>query len=333
VGFHADTLNPSLLVRVLVFAAASLLGAHLLAEAGASNAQDAHPATPKSVEHPRTVIRDVAFSAAGDETMDLYYPGPAGPHPVIVFVHGGGWIRGDKSQGLPDYLAAQLARRNFVGVAVNYRLAGWNIAGQPVNAFPAAVDDVKTAIRYLKVHAAELDLRADEIVLAGVSAGGHLAALAGASAALHELEPANLPVDLAAVDSTVRAVIDVVGINDVDRWGENGFAREAVAAFLGCPRYTGGRLTCAAGAGRRASVGPYVTSLAPPAYFAYGAEDGVVAPDLQGLPLYWQWMLAKGQHNVEYDLVANQGHELDRRGINWKRLEQFIDGVLAGDVH
>ena len=116
-------------------------------------------------------------------------------------------------------LHEELERNNFVGVAIDYRLSGHAADGSPVNPFPAAVDDVKTAVRFLKANAGRYDLRGSQIILAGVSAGGHLAALAGTSAAVGLLEPQQLPPGLGSYDSRVRAVIDVVGISDVKAWG------------------------------------------------------------------------------------------------------------------
>ena len=116
-----------------------------------------------------------------------------------------------------------------------------------MDAFPAAVDDVKTAVRFLKANAGRYDLRANDIFLAGVSAGGHLAALAGTSAAVGLLEPEDTPADLASYDTRVRAVIDVVGISDVKAWGalDSVWAgARSVAAFLGCPEWKSGEVDC-----------------------------------------------------------------------------------------
>jgi acetyl esterase/lipase len=229
-----------------------------------------------------------------------------------------------------------MERRNFVVVSIDYRRANWAIDdGTPINPFPAAVYDVKTAIRFLKAHAREYDLRADMIVLTGDSAGGHLAALSATSAGEHALEPAGLTPDLARVDSTVQAVVDVVGISDVKAWGANGSAwtSKSVAAFLGCPRWEEGVPDCPDDRYTAASVGTYVSASSPPAFLAYGAEDGLVPASQHGGPLALQWAAAKGAANVVYDLVPNQGHELDGRGLDRAGLDRFVDGVLAGTIH
>jgi acetyl esterase/lipase len=284
-------------------------------------------------------LRNVVYSQtpSGPLAMDITFPGRPGPHPVIVWVHGGGWMNGSKdAQPLPDYIAEQVTRRNFVAVSIDYRLAGWTADGTPVNAFPDAVDDVKTAIRFLKANASRYDLRADMVLLSGQSAGGHLAALAGTSSSLGALEPSGLSPVLAAVDDTVRAVIDVVGISDVGAWGNDNvssWTSEPVAAFLGCPRWTSGPPDCSKASEAKASVAPYVSAASPPAFLAYGALDPLVPAATHGAPLASWWKAAIGDANVVYDLVPNQGHEVDGRGIDRAALDTFVDGVLAGRVN
>jgi acetyl esterase/lipase len=354
----AATTRPFTALRVLLVAAVGLsacAGSVTVAKralAASVQAEPSPPGTPSSSPTsapgtkttappaniaPNSVLRDVVYSPLVGEKMDLYYPSTPGPHPVIVWMHGGGWIDGSKDlQPPPDYLTSQMARRNFVVVSIDYRLANWAIDdGTPINPFPAAVYDVKTAVRFLKARARAYDLRADMIVLTGDSAGGHLAALSATSAAEGALEPVGLTADLARVDSTVQAVVDVVGISDVKAWGANGssWTSKPVAAFLGCPRWQEGVPDCPEDRYTAASVGTYVSASSPPAFLAYGAKDGLVPASQHGAPLSLQWAAAKGAANVVYDLAPNQGHELDGHGIDRAGLDRFVDGVLAGTIH
>jgi acetyl esterase/lipase len=316
-------------VGVAVLSAAVVAGGLALADtAGSRNLGYSIPA-------PGSTVANVAYASGPAQTMDFFYPSTPGPHPVMVWIHGGGWISGSKAEGLPDYLDEELARNNFVGVAIDYRLAGHAADGTPIDPFPAAVEDVKTAVRFLKANAGRYDLRANEIVLAGVSAGGHLAALAGTSAAVGLLEPQAVAPGLAEYDSRVRAVIDVVGISDVKAWGEldSMWARDPVAAFLGCPKWTGGEVACPEDAYAPASVAPYLSVVAPPVYLAYATQDALVPPAQHGRPLAMQWTAAKGAANVFYDESATQSHDLNGQGIDRDRLRAFIDGVLAGSIH
>jgi alpha-L-fucosidase 2 len=111
--------------------------------------------------------------------LDAFVPDGPGPFPAVIMVHGGGWNAGDKSGGRSKaYMAPMddpLARAGFAWFEINYRLA-------PKYHYPACIDDVESAIRWVKAHAAEYHLDPSRIALAGESAGGHLVDLAAARA-------------------------------------------------------------------------------------------------------------------------------------------------------
>lgn len=90
--------------------------------------------------------------------------------PVVVLIHGGGWQSGDKALDWP--MAAQLARNNIAAVCINYRMSDEAV-------FPAAIQDVRSAIRWVRANSAKYNIDINNITLLGSSAGGQLAALAG----------------------------------------------------------------------------------------------------------------------------------------------------------
>lgn len=115
--------------------------------------------------------KDVEFARRGNLVLalDLYLPAPgAAPAPLVVLVHGGGWRSGDRTEMAP--LASRLAARGFAAATVSYRLSGQA-------RYPAAIDDVRDAVRWLRGHAADLGVDPARFVLAGGSAGGQIAAL------------------------------------------------------------------------------------------------------------------------------------------------------------
>ena len=116
---------------------------------------------------------DVEYGRGGETKLLLDLALPQGDRersPVVVFIHGGGWATGSKD-GLRE--AIQLAAgRGYVAVTVGYRLA-------PAALFPAQVEDVKCAVRWLRAHADELKIDPDRIGAVGFSAGAHLAMLLG----------------------------------------------------------------------------------------------------------------------------------------------------------
>lgn len=101
--------------------------------------------------------------------LDLFEPkSPSAARPAIVLVHGGGWLKGDKTKFRP--LALRLAERGYVVAAIEYRL-GYE------KHFPAAIADCNQATTYMRKHAEELSIDPDRISAVGGSAGGHLVGL------------------------------------------------------------------------------------------------------------------------------------------------------------
>jgi pectinesterase len=115
---------------------------------------------------------NVEYGRAGDENLrlDACVPDGSGPFAAVVLVHGGGWSSGDKTSGV-DPLFAPLSRAGVAWFSINYRLA-------PKHRYPAAVEDVEAAIRWVKAHAAEFKIDPARLALVGESAGGHLVAMA-----------------------------------------------------------------------------------------------------------------------------------------------------------
>ena len=125
--------------------------------------------------HAADKIDGLVYSQATGSPLlaDLYLPrGATPPLPTVLWLHGGGWRIGDRKLG-PD-LGRFFAQSGFAMASIDYRLSGQAI-------FPAQVEDVKCAIRWLRSVADRYGLRRDWIALWGSSAGGHLAALAAAA--------------------------------------------------------------------------------------------------------------------------------------------------------
>ena len=128
---------------------------------------------------PVKVIRDVEYAHIGEHALKLDIHLPAGkPHsPLIVWVHGGAWRSGSKSS-MP---MGKLVEEGYAIASVDYRLS-------TEAKFPAQIHDIKAAIRFLRARGSEWKLPGKKIVIAGDSAGAHLAALVGVSNGHAELE-------------------------------------------------------------------------------------------------------------------------------------------------
>ena len=143
---------------------------------------------------------------------DLYLPKGAGPFPVLVAVHGGGWVQGARNAF--QYWGPYLAARGTALFAVSYRFAK---AGQKT--FPQAVQDVLAGIQYVRGNAKEFKLDAERLGLIGASAGAHLASLAALAGSVPPFA-GGYPQDThAALGTKVKVLVGVYGIYDtLEMW-------------------------------------------------------------------------------------------------------------------
>src|SRR2546422_5168095 len=109
----------------------------------------------------------IVYGEAGSEklTMDYYPPAGLGPHPIAIIIHGGGFIRGTSKNNSEAYCADFLAPAGYAVFSINYRLA-------PTFPYPAMVEDVERAIRYIRHNAKRWKADPNRIALVGGSAGG-----------------------------------------------------------------------------------------------------------------------------------------------------------------
>jgi len=128
-----------------------------------------------------TIKKDIVYGHAGgrDLKLDIGSPDGIGPFPVILFFHGGGWQQGDKSH-MHKWIR-MYATLGYVGVSVGYRFA-------PQHKWPSQVHDAKTAVRYLRANAKELNIDTSRIAAMGESAGGYLALMLGVTSPTDGLE-------------------------------------------------------------------------------------------------------------------------------------------------
>lgn len=219
-----------------------------------------YPKTPIHFQGGVTGYQDLIYSQISGFRplrLDLYLPSDKNDvHPLIMYIHGGGWQNGHSrnSGAFANWPAtlAMIASRGYVVTSINYRLGG-------EAKFPAAIQDVKTAIRWLRANAEEYGIDKDKFLVWGASAGGHLAALAGASGDVKDLEPVNLPDELAAESDRVQATIGWYGIYDLSGMGEGG----------GPGGYFAGKL-------KEASPITYVDESDGAFLLIHGSEDSVI---------------------------------------------------------
>ncbi len=165
---------------------------------------------PEKPEESDVILdRDVEYTVAGDVSLGLDIARPRssrGPLPLIVCVHGGGWQLGDK--GGYAHVIRDLARHGYVAASLNYRLA-------PKHKFPAQIEDVKEAVRYLRAHAPEYGIDPQKIGAVGDSAGGYLAVMLGLLDPKDGLEGSKGNLEHAG---KVQAVVNYYGGVDFRTW-------------------------------------------------------------------------------------------------------------------
>ena len=158
------------------------------------------------------VVRNVKYGPDVRNRLDLMSTTRSGTHrPVLFYIHGGAWIYGDKrEQARP--MMFEFARRGYLVVAINYRLS-------PRHRWPAQIEDARLALAWVKRTIAAYGGDPDRIVVAGGSAGGHLAALLSLIGESDQWRPAG---EIGQTDLSVRGCISLYGVLDMtadtDAW-------------------------------------------------------------------------------------------------------------------
>ncbi len=262
---------------------------------------------PALTYHLGKVLRDVPYSPSVPSVkMDVYYPaGAASPVPAVVYVHGGGWYSGDKADAANMRFIMPLVAHGYVVAAVNYRLA-------PRFQFPAQIEDVRSAVSFLRTNAARYEIDPERIGAMGDSAGGHLVALLGLT-------------EGGAMDS-VQAVVDLYGPTDLSLSFRNGSLLLLDHVF-GTDDPDSPQV-------KDASPVTYVSADAPPFLIVQGDRDDTVLPE-QSEELYDRLEAAGARASLL--LVSNAGHALapvggpispDRFQIT-DQIVEFLDTTLA----
>lgn len=202
-------------------------------------------ALPAATVRAQQVTRNITYTAG--QTADLYTPAGPGPFPAIVYIHGGSWRSGSKS----DFrrLAGDLAAKGYAGFSIDYQLSP--------HSFPASWLQAQAAVGFLRAHAAEYHVNPDQVFVAGTSAGGELAALI----ALVPEGPASAPTGPPA---PVAGAIILNGIFDL-----------SMDAHV-ITRYLGTRCEAAPNTCKQASPIERIHTGAPPFFVGHGTSDHTV---------------------------------------------------------
>jgi acetyl esterase/lipase len=270
--------------------------------------------------------RDVVYGHAGgvDLKLDLAVPMQGdGPFPAVVCIHGGAWQAGKKED--MEFFARHLADHGYVAATVSYRLA-------PAHLWPAQIEDVKCAVRYLRAHAKELNIDPANIFATGASAGGHLSLMLGLMDPKDGLEGAG---GHAEFPSTVRGVANFFGPTEFKVWtaaGETDAAKpedkksqaqQILEAWLGTSDRSSGVV-------RQASPITYVRAGNPPILTFQGTTDEIV-PASQATLLHEALEQAGVQQKLV--LMEGEGHGWGGEKMDGSMQETvtFFEGIRQGN--
>jgi acetyl esterase/lipase len=246
-------------MRTHIYLALGLSLAATAAEAAPARAtQEAPFQLPDNVE----LRRNVVYGKGGgrDLKLDLYLPKDSkSSRPGIIFIHGGGWSGGTRAafRRQAAYLAS---KRGYVGACIEYRLSG-------EAKFPAAVEDAKCAVRWLRANAKTYGVDPDRIAGAGGSAGGHLVAMLALTDKSVGLEGTGGSPEFS---SRLNLAVVFNGPADLSALANRGQTSDTVTAFLGATYAQKPEVY------RQASPITYVDKKAPPFLFLHGTNDMVV---------------------------------------------------------
>lgn len=212
-----------------------------------------------------SVQKDVVYSTIegtsyGDRELhaDVFRPDDGASYPALIMIHGGGWNSGDKTLQHP--MARLIAAKGYVAIPVEYRLI-------PEAIYPAGLEDIKTAVRWVRKNAVSLGVNPDKIALSGCSAGAQLATLVGVTNGSLRHEGGGEWKDS---PSTVQAVVNMDGVSTFVSRSNINDAEERLAkkgVMPVCAQWLGGMYEDAADAWNEASAINWVTDASAPVCF------------------------------------------------------------------
>jgi len=253
-------------------------------------------------------VYDVEYGKVGNTILKLNIVRPKvklrKPMPVIVWIHGGAWVGGDKNDNMGRLTT--FAQKGYFCVSVGYRLAN------RTTVFPAQIEDCKCAIRYLRAKAKDYNIDPEKIGVWGHSAGGHIAGIIGATNGVKELDGNG---GWSSYSSDVQAACVWSGTPDLR--GITAKRGDAICTMLG--ERPQDNLKKA----EMASPVAHITKDDPPFLLMYGKKDPIVP--FQSGSYYYDCLKQSGV-NVTLEFVDDAGHELYRQSCYQKVLE-FFDGM------
>ncbi|UUO05708.1 alpha/beta hydrolase [Blastopirellula sp. J2-11] len=296
-----------------VMSAASLILATIVSTAALGQ-------SPRQLPSGVSMQKDLTYAKIGDRELklDLYLPKEAQePLPLVIWVHGGGWMGGSKN-GCP---ARWLVSDGYAVASVEYRLSGEAI-------FPAQIEDCKAAVRWLRANAGKYGINPDQFGVWGSSAGGHLVSLLGTTSDSGEFNKG----EHLDVSSRVQAVCDYYGPTDLLQMDVNaipGARLKHLDPNSPESKLIGGPILENKAKAAKANPIEYISEMTPPFLIVHGDADPTVA-HYQSELLFEA--LKKAELPVHFHTIEGGGHGKGFGGAEVSDMvNQFFDRTLKSD--
>lgn len=257
-------------------------------------------------------------------SMDVIQPFSPEPLPAVLFVTGGGFMDAPKTKFIGQRV--DMARAGYVVASIDYRVV-------PMVTFPGMLEDVKSAVRYMRANAQKFGIDPERIAIMGESAGGYLAAIAATTNGMTEFDKgANLD-----QSSDVQAAIDLYGLSDLTRVAadydterQKKHESEAIPEAMlvnGVPFMEGGAISSDLDKAAYANPITHISKNTPPFLLMHGDQDPIVSPSQTAI--LHDALIEKGIDSTRYVVKG-----ADHAGFLWYQPEimqkviEFLDENL-----
>lgn len=262
---------------------------------------------------------DLKYSDISEsQKLDIYLPEiKKAKYPVIVFIHGGAWISGDKRENFSLPILRGL-KEGYAVVSINYRLSG-------EATFPAAIEDAKAAIRYIKANAQKYKLDSDKIIVFGRSSGANIAALVGTTSGTTKFDNPELgnenfsssvngvvlwfpPINLLTMDAELISLGIKGQLRGAPGEQENNMEDGEIHGAANSPAslYMGNKLSNVPELVAENNPTNYITANVPPFFIEHGSADNVV-PYIQSIK-FAEKLKEKSKNKVEIRIILGAKH-------------------------
>ncbi|MCX6732516.1 MAG: alpha/beta hydrolase [Candidatus Roizmanbacteria bacterium] len=322
-----------LVIALIVILGIFLVNKFLLKSPGATNGLPIMKGGPMENADTSNITRkwtNLAYASKSDaEKLDIYLPETGdGPFPVIISIHGGAFRMGDKADGQITPMLEGL-KKGYAVIGVNYRLS--NEAK-----FPAQINDIKAAIKFIRANANQYKLNANKIAVWGGSSGGNLSSLAGTSGGIKDLVDDTL--GNSQQNDKVLAVVDWYGpiyfstmdaefasLGQTSAMGQTNSESSPETAYLG---KTIGTIK-AEELVKKASPQTYISSSTPAFYIQHGTADRNI-PITQSINFSEKLKASIGSDKVIFEKLEGAGHGGSQfeSTENLEKIFAFLDKYL-----